>query len=289
MKTAVGAQWNSREVRLLAHGFQFPEGPSIGPDGNIYLVNIQNGIINRVTPEGQVSVFADTGGSNQACLFHPDGTLYICHNESGRTGILKADRSGKISTVTTTSDDGRPILRTNDLAWGSDGMLYFTAPDSDMVNPAGRVHYIGRDGKTRTFASGMVFANGLTFNADKSWLYAGEERAAKDHGILWRFRVSPDGSAVKNSKEVFYAFTGRRFGFDGMKFDQRGNLWVAMYSESEIWGFSPEGKKIDSIHLDGRNPTNLVFGGPDRRTAYVTVHHEKDGRLFAVRMPAAGL
>jgi sugar lactone lactonase YvrE len=61
-----------------------------------------------------------------------------------------------------------------------------------------------------------------------------------------------------------------------------------MYSESELWCLSPQGKKIDSIPLPGRNPTNLVFGGPDRRTAFVTVNHDRDGRLFTVRMPAPG-
>ena len=61
-----------------------------------------------------------------------------------------------------------------------------------------------------------------------------------------------------------------------------------MYSESELWCFSPEGQKIDSIPIPGKNPTNLIFGGADRRTAYVTVHHDRDGRLFAVRMPVPG-
>jgi len=280
-------QESAREVKLLAHGFLFPEGPTLDAEGSVYLVNLQNGVINKVTPEGQVSVFVDTGGSNQACLFGPDGNLYICHNEPGRNGILKADRNGKVSVVTLTSD-GKPILRTNDMVWGKDGRLYFTAPDSDVIHPAGQVHYIDAGGQTRSFAGGLVFANGIAFNADKTYLYVGEERAAREHGVIWRYKVNPDGSAAPAGKEAFYLFTGKRWGFDGMKFDQNGNLWVAMYSESELWCLSPQGKKIDSIPLPGRNPTNLVFGGPDRRTAFVTVNHDRDGRLFTVRMPAPG-
>jgi sugar lactone lactonase YvrE len=116
----------------------------------------------------------------------------------------------------------------------------------------------------------------------------GEERAARQLSTIWRYRVNPDGSAAAAGKELFYRFSGKSYGVDGMKFDQRGNLWVAMYSESELWCFSPEGQKIDSIPIPGKNPTNLIFGGTDRRTAYVTVHHDRDGRLFAVRMPVPG-
>lgn len=273
-------------VKLLAGGFRFPEGPAVDRDGNVYLVNLGDGVINKVSPAGDVSVFVDTGGTNQSCLFDAAGNLFVCHNEPGRTGILKIDPDKKISTVTTASD-GKPILRTNDMAWGPQGRLYFTAPDSNIIQPAGAIHYIDTDRSTKTFATGLVFANGITFSPDKSYLYVGEERSAKNLGTLWRFKINADGSADKSGKELFYQFSGR-WGFDGMKFDERGNLWIAMFSESQLWCLSPEGKKIDSIPIPGRNPTNLIFAGPDRRIAYVTVNEGNNGKLFSVRMPVAG-
>ncbi len=280
-------QENPRDVRLLAEGFRFPEGPAVDKSGNVYLVNIQNGIINKVSPEGKVSVFADTGGTNQSCMFDRDGNLFVCHNEPGKTGILKIDPHGAVSVVTTTSD-GKPILRTNDMAWGPGGRLYFTAPDSDVIKPAGAIHYIDTDGTAKVFATGLVFANGITFNSERTYMYVGEERSARNLSTIWRYRLNPDGSAARMGKEIFYQFTGRAYGVDGMKFDVKGNLWVAMYSESEVWCFSPEGKKIDSIPVPGKNPTNIVFGGPGRRMAFVTVHHDNNGKLFRVRMPEAG-
>ncbi len=276
----------SAQVKLLASGFKFPEGPALDKDGNVYLVNLGNGIINKVTPAGDVSAYVDTGSTNQACVFDQDGNLYICHNEPGRTGILKVDMARTVSVVTTTSD-GKPILRTNDLVWGPAGRLYFTAPDMDIIHPQGAVHYIDSDGKTHCFASGLVFANGIAVSPDRNWLYVGEERSGRNLGSLWRYKLAPDGNAEKGWKELFYLFSGR-WGFDGMKFDEKGNLWIAMYSEAQLWCLSPEGKKIDSIPIPGRNPTNLTFGGPDGRTAYVTVNDGNNGKLFSVRMPAAG-
>lgn len=279
---------DTAKVELMAEGFRFPEGPSVDAQGNVYLVNIGDGVINRVSPDGKVGVFVDTGaGGNQSTVFDAEGNLWVCHNEPGRTGILKVDRQGKITTIATATADGRPIPRTNDMVWGSEGRLYFTAPDSDQIHPAGEIFYLDTDGKTRSFASGFAFANGIAISPDKQYLYVGEERAAKNHGTLWRFKLKPDGSADPAGKEVFYDFSGRRFGFDGMKFDAEGGLWVAMFSESEVWRISAEGKKIDAIKIPGRNPTNIVFAGPGQKVAYVTVN-DKPGKLFRVQMPVAG-
>lgn len=275
------------EVKLVADGFRFPEGPSLDEQGNLYLADLGNGIIPRVAPDGARSVFADTGGTNQSTLFDKEGNLYVCHNEPGRTGILKIDRAGKVSVVTLTSE-GKPIRRTNDMAWGPGGRLYFTSPASSTIHPEGEIHFVEPDGTTRRFASGFAFVNGIAFDAEKRYLYAGEERAAANAGWIWRFRMAPDGRAEERGKELFFAFRGKRMGFDGMKFDERGFLWVAMYSEAELWSFSTEGEHAETIAVPGRNPTNLVFGGPDGRTAYVTVNDAPSGKLFSVRMPFAG-
>lgn len=275
------------EVKLVADGFQFPEGPSVDAQGNVYLADLGNGIIPKIVPDGSKSAFADTGGTNQSTLFDQKGNLYVCHNEPGRTGILKVDAGGHVSEVALTSD-GKPIRRTNDMAWGPGGRLYFTSPSTNMIHPDGEIHLIQADGTAKRFASGFAFVNGIAFDKDKTYLYAGEERAGRNAGWLWRFRLRPDGTAEERGKELFFAFSGRPFGFDGMKFDEKGNLWVAMYSEAELWCISPEGKHIDTIPVPGKNPTNLIFAGADRRTAYVTVKDDKNGKLFSVRMPYPG-
>jgi gluconolactonase len=275
------------DVKLVADGFQFPEGPSVDAQGNVYLADLGNGIIPKIAPDGSKSTFADTGGTNQSTLFDESGNLYVCHNEPGRTGILKISRAGQVSEVALTSD-GNPIRRTNDMAWGPGGRLYFTGPSTNMIHPEGEIHFIDTDGKARRFASGFAFVNGITFSPDKTYLYAGEERAGRNAGWLWRFRIRADGMAEERGKELFYAFSGRQYGFDGMKFDEKGNLWVAMYSEAALWCISPEGKHIDTIPVPGKNPTNLIFAGADRRTAYVTVKDDKNGKLIQVRMPVPG-
>ena len=51
-----------------------------------------------------------------------------------------------------------------------------------------------------------------------------------------------------------------------MTLDARGNLYL---TRAAVQVYSPEGKLISSIEVPER-PANVVFGGPDRRTLYIT-------------------
>ena len=44
------------DVRILATGFGFPEGPVAMPDGSVILTEIRNNRCSRVTPDGKVSL-----------------------------------------------------------------------------------------------------------------------------------------------------------------------------------------------------------------------------------------
>jgi len=46
------------ELRDIASGLQFPEGPIAMADGSVLLVEIKRGTLSRVRPDGVVSVVA---------------------------------------------------------------------------------------------------------------------------------------------------------------------------------------------------------------------------------------
>ena len=270
----------AEEPRLLASGFQFPEGPALDNDGNLYVVNLSNTIINRISPGGTVDTVVDAGGRSNGEIFDKTGNLYIAC--TGRKAILKLDITGELA-VATAMCGGDSLLGPNDFAWDNKGRLYFTDPQgSGPDNPIGGVHYIDTDGVTKRFAGGLAFPNGLVFSPDKSHLYVGETNLFR----IWRYSVNPDGSAGK--RELFQQFDEGVL-VDGMKADEEGNIWAAMYTESELWCFSPGGERIAVRPVPGKNPTNLIFGGPDMKTAYVTVHDDDNGKVFVMQMPRAGI
>ena len=50
---------------------------------------------------------------------------------------------------------------------------------------------------------------------------------------------------------------------------------------------SPHGDMVDFVEVDDRITTNICFGGPDHRTAYVTA--SSTGRLLRTEWPYEGL
>jgi gluconolactonase len=53
------------EVRVVATGLSFPEGPVAMPDGSVALVEIERQTVSRVLSDGTVQVIARTGGVNR--------------------------------------------------------------------------------------------------------------------------------------------------------------------------------------------------------------------------------
>ena len=229
------------EPTLLARGgFNAPEGPVLDDEGNLIVVNLASNIINKITPDGTVSIVKDVGGTCNGAILDHEGNLYIA--STGRKAILKIATDGDLSVVTALSE-GDSLRGPNDLDWGTEGRLYFTDPkDSTPDKAIGGVHYIDTDGKTRKFAGGLKFPNGIVFDLDKSHVYVAETYGFR----VLRYQVNPDGSA--GDKEVFFEMgeiTHATYGegpyVDGMKIDSEGNLWLAVTNEYDIWCISPEG------------------------------------------------
>ena len=59
------------DIKILASGFGFPEGPVVMPDGAVILTEIRNGRCSRVTPDGKSAVFSECGGGPNGLAIGP--------------------------------------------------------------------------------------------------------------------------------------------------------------------------------------------------------------------------
>jgi len=75
--------------------------------------------------------------------------------------------------------------------------------------------------------------------------------------------------------------------FDSMAVDSAGNICVATLINGGITVFSPDGRNVHHIPMPDLYATNICFGGPDLRTAYVTL--SGSGRLVAFEWERPGL
>ena len=80
---------------------------------------------------------------------------------------------------------------------------------------------------------------------------------------------------------------------DGGSFDEAGFYWTALFDGGRVARLSPAGKVVEEVALPVSRPTMIVFGGDDRRTAFITsarVKGEpKSGGVFWFRVDVPGV
>jgi len=100
---------------------------------------------------------------------------------------------------------------------------------------------------------------------------------------VWAYDIAADGT-IKN-KRLVKKFED--FGFDGMRCDVDGNLYITRYGKGTVVKMSPKGEILKEIDVLGAAPSNLCFGGPDGKAVYVT--EVKKQRLVSFRVDRPGL
>jgi gluconolactonase len=251
------------------------EGPACDKDGNVYAVNFaRQQTIGKVTPDGKAEVYVTLPGKStgNGIVFDKKGFMFIAdyvgHN------VLKVDpRTRVISVFAHNPDMNQP----NDLAIMADGVLF--ASDPNWGNGTGQLWRIELDGKTTRVQDKMGTTNGIDVSPDGKTLYVNESVQRN----IWAFTIAADKSLT--DKRLLKQFPD--FGFDGMRVDVDGNLYVTRHGKGTVAVVSPKGEVIREIDVLGKRPSNLCFGGPDGKTVYVT---EVDrGRLVSFRVDRPGL
>ena len=251
------------------------EGPACGRDGFIYAVNYgAQGTIGRVSPSGEGEVFlklpADSVGNG--IRFDRLGNMYIADYVNHQ--IFKVAPGTSVPAVFAANDK---MNQPNDLAIGPDGTLF--ASDPDWPGEAGQLWRVDTDGKTARLASGMGTTNGIEVSPDGGTLYVNESVQRN----IWVFKIDSTGNL--SGKKLFRSF--KDHGFDGMRCDVDGNLYVTRYGKGTVVKLSPAGEVLAEVDVLGKRPSNICFGGPDGRTAYVTeVDHT---RIVTFRVARPGL
>lgn len=246
------------EATTFATGFACPEGPCSHGGSDLFVVDWAAGVVRRVTPDGRVTDFIDTGGMPAGACFGPNGQLAIC--DSGRKEVLLIAPNGIIRTAASRYRE-RPLLGPSDCIFDAQGNLYFS--DADGFNPCapfGSVYLLRPDGEVELFADGFAFPNGLALSNDGANLYLAETFANRVH----RFRLDERGHAKE--REVLADLEGG-LGPDGLSVDGSGNLYVAHFGKGVVVVLDPQGNVLAELATGGFLPTNVALW---RGSLYVT-------------------
>jgi gluconolactonase len=253
------------------------EGPACDAQGRIYAVNFaKQQTIGRVSPDHpeQAEVFVTLPGASvgNGIRFNQRGDMFVADYVGHH--VLRIDLATRQVTVFAHGDS---MNQPNDLAIGPDGVLY--ASDPNWKEGTGQVWRIDADGRTERLAEGLGTTNGIEVSPDGKTLYVNESVQRN----VWAFDLTKDHRLA--GKRLLRKFEDH--GFDGMRCDIDGNLYITRHGKGTVVKLSPAGQVLQEISILGPHPTNLCFGGKDGRTVYVT--EAKDGRLVMFRVDRPGL
>jgi gluconolactonase len=305
------------ELEMLGDRFALTEGPvwvQEGKDGYLLFSDNAANVIYKWARNQPLSVFLErsgfTGtdnsrvgaqtvagrvpilliGSNGLAL-DPQGRLVVTAMNDRTVFRLEPDGT---RTILADRFEGKRFNGPNDIVIKSNGSIYFT----DTVwglrgaekDPAREIPFSGffliKDGTVTLLGSDRdapgTFANGITLSPDEKFLYvtSGGRRTM-------RYEILPDDRIANGRLFVEH-------GADGMRVDERGNLYTTSGGTPGIVQItSSEGKPIGRLHLPqpAGEPrarvcaTNVAFGDPDNRGLYITACTH----LFKIRVKTPGV
>ncbi len=269
---------HSVKPEMYATGFSFAEGPALNKKGDLFVVNYRrDGTIGLITADGTASIFCDLaeaapveGREPRANGLKLDSQGRLVAADSGAGRLLRIDADGKTVEVLADRCKGKRFNSINDVALDPDGNIYFTDPGGSSVrNPVGAVYrYDVNTAKVSRLVGDMAFPNGLAVTPDQKQLCVGEGQRYR----VWLFDLAKDGTL--SNRRVLISFPTETRGEiiggltppDGMIFDDKGRLYVAMWT----------GGVINVVEVPSGKLIRQYGGGGDR----VTNCHFHDGYLY---------
>jgi len=302
-------------MKVITTDLWFPEGPVWLGDGSLLVVEIRRQTLTRIWLNGRKSIVATLGGGPNGAAIGPDGYCYVCNNggfrwqcredgsvvNAGQADDYVTGRIERVNIETGKFDvlydqcDGIALRGPNDLVFDAFGGFYFSDPGKARPRETDRgcVYYAKADG---SFIKPLIFPisvpNGMGLSPDGKTLYVTETETAR----LWAWDLANPGELVTKPVMTAKSPHGGTLihispvyaRFDSLKVEASGNICLANLDRGGITVVTPDGAQASFVPVPGdTHITNLCFGQPDMKSAYVTQAYS--GCLVEMDWPRPGL
>jgi gluconolactonase len=265
------------QPELVSEIFQNTEGPLGAQDGSLYLSDtIASRTYHLDANGGNLAIERENTNRGNGIAIMRDGTMLWAEGDGPR--IAKKNPNGGYMNIT----PGFRLFQPNDLIVDAKGGIYFTDPGPRPVIPGLKVYvyYIPPGAKQLIIIDDSVpRPNGITISPDGRTLYVDNTVGT----TVYRYDIQPDGT-VKNKRpfaELHDIKPGEEGFGDGMAMDRDGRLYVTTLTGIQI--FDSQGKYLGTIKVP-RQPSNVAFAGPDKKTLYITARQG----LYRIKMLSQG-
>jgi streptogramin lyase len=209
-----------------------PDQITVGPDGNLWFTNDDNGRIGRITPAGEITTFADPAGkvsSPEGITPGPDERLWFTSSGNGRIGRIGT--SGDINTF------GRRSLREPwAITTAPDRNVWFTDCEYDVYQ---NVCDRNRIGRIRPNGDVIMFRDPADRVREPDGIAAGGD------GDLWFTSYESDRIGRITPAGKITTLKARARGCRrplGITMGPDGNMWFTCNDNNRIGRITPAGE-----------------------------------------------
>jgi gluconolactonase len=276
------------EVEQIATGFTFTEGPIWMSDGSLHFSDMPGDKRRRWHPGEGVTVLRDPSNKCNGMTLDNDGNLIVCEHVT--SSVVREKPDGTRETLATHWQD-KELNSPNDVIVASDGSIIFTDPTYGRMPGFGleREQDLDFQGVYRLPSGGgdlellvddFKQPNGLCFSPDESLLYINDTDRAhiRVFDVGANHALSNDRVFAENIGDGDLAKGGL---VDGMKADERGNIYVT--GPDGVWVFGTDGEHLGTIEVP-ESVGNINWGDDDWRSMYIPASTS----VYRVRMKVAG-
>ncbi|WP_291781264.1 SMP-30/gluconolactonase/LRE family protein [Cecembia sp.] len=267
------------QLTKIADGFTFTEGPAVHRNGDVFFTDQPNNKIHRWSyTRDEVSVFMEDAGRANGMFMDLQGNLIVCADMENQ--LWSIDDKGNV-TVLVENFKGNLLNGPNDVWVVPYGGMYFTDPlykrpywerDPEMQQDGEHLYYLSKD-RMQLFRvdENLVKPNGLIGTPDGKKLYVADIGDNK----TYVYDIEEDG--YLRNRKLFC-----EMGSDGMTIDYRGNVYL---TGDGVTVFNSKGDKIAHIPVPEKWTSNVIFGGTDRKTLFITAM----GSVYKLNMRSRGV
>lgn len=265
------------KLHMVSNQFTFTEGPAADKAGNVYFTDQPNNKIWIYNTNGKITLFMNHTGRANGTFFDNNGNLITCSDRHDQLWSISPKKKVKILV---SNYKGKRLNGPNDLWIAPNGGIYFTDPyyqrsywkrtKPDIKQQ--RVYYLTPNRK-KVFivADDLKKPNGIIGTPNGRKLYIADIGAGKTYS----YTINPDG--YLSNKKLFVDM-----GSDGMTIDNRGDIFLC---GNGVTIFNKHGKEIGHIPIHQKWTANITFGGPHRKTLFITASKA----IYTLKMKVKGV
>ena len=251
----------------LGTGFGFVEGPVWNPrEQCLYFSDIKADTRRRWSERDGNTVARHPNNMGNGMTYDADLALITCEHA---TSQVTREADGRVQVIAS-HYRGKELNSPNDVVVSRSGAVYFSDPAfgrtredigilrDQELNFQG-VYRITPGGEPELLDDDYDQPNGLCFSPDEHVLYVNDCRRHR----ICRYEMDASGQVGPRSILV-EGVTG----FDGMKCDEAGNIYITGPEGTGILVFDDAGRQLGTLELPEK-PANLNWGGPTWSDLYI--------------------